>query len=275
MSRIRRYLAWVKPVLLSRYLWLMLLGLGVLLYVTYVAANQLIMPAYTRHGVQVLVPDTRGLQVEAADSLLTASNLQIRHVVSPYVPSMPRDAIVDQDPQPHTYVKPGRRVYLRVNSGQVPMVVVPTLYDLSIRQARTTLLGSKLTVGAVLRDTMPSPYQNTITRQDPTPGDSIIVGGAVDLWISSGLGTTVTKVPMVNGEDVSEAEYLLRRAKLQFVLFHVPDAGDAPPNSVVRVIPPPGTELPEGSEIRLFIAPPDSTFGAPPPPSELFLEEDG
>ena len=158
------------------------------------------------------------------------------------------------------------------------MVEVPNLYDLSIRQARTTLLASKLTVGSVLRDTMPSPYQNTITRQQPAPGDSVVVGGPVDLWISSGLGSSVTTVPPLVGEDVNEAEYLLRRSRLQFVLFEVPDPGEAPPNSVVRVIPPPGSELPEGSEIRLFIAPPGSTIGPPPLPAEieaLLDEEDG
>ena len=164
MSRIRQYLEWAKPIILSRYLWLMLLGLGTLLFLLYVVVDHLVMPAYTRHDVTVVVPDTRGLGIDQADSLLTNSNLEIRHVVAPYAPGLPRNAVVAQDPEPFSLVKPGRRVYLYVNSGQVPMVIVPTLYDLSIRQARTTLLGSKLTVGAVLRDTMPSPYQNTVTR---------------------------------------------------------------------------------------------------------------
>lgn len=269
MSRIRQYLEWAKPIILSRYLWLMLLGLGTLLFLLYVVVDHLVMPAYTRHDVTVVVPDTRGLGIDQADSLLTNSNLEIRHVVAPYAPGLPRNAVVAQDPEPFSLVKPGRSVYLYVNSGQVPMVIVPTLYDLSIRQARTTLLGSKLTVGAVLRDTMPSPYQNTVTRQAPQPGDSVVVGGSVNLWISSGLGSTVTKVPELVGENVVEAEYLLRRSKLQFVLFEVPDPGDSSPNTVIRVIPPPGSELPEGSEIRLFVAPPDSTYGPPLLPTEL------
>lgn len=269
VSRIRQYIDWTRPIILSRYLWLMLLGLGTLLFLLYAVVDQLVMPAYTRHDVAVLVPDTRGLAVDQADSLLETRNLEIRHVVAPYVPGLPRNAVVAQDPEPLSYVKPGRRVYLHVNSGQVPMVIVPTLYDLSIRQARTTLLGSKLTVGAVLRDTMPSPYRNTVTRQTPEPGDSVVVGGSVDLWISSGLGSTVTRVPELVGEDAAEAEYLLRRSKLQFVLFEVPDPGESFPNSVTRVIPPPGSELPEGSEIRLFVAPPDSTYGPPMLPTEL------
>lgn len=260
---------------LSHYLWLMLLGLLVILFLIYIAVDRFIMPAYTRHNVAVLVPDLRGLPAEEADSLLRESNLEIRHVVSPYVPGFPRDAVVKQDPEPFSAVKPGRRVYLEINSGQVPMAEVPNLYDLSIRQARTTLLASKLTAGAVLRDTMPSPYENTITRQQPQPGDSIVVGGAVDLWISSGLGSSVTTVPELVGEQVAEAEYLLRRAKLQFVLFEVPDPGDAFPNTVVRVIPPPASELPEGSEIRLFVAPPGSTHGPPPLPSALIDKEGG
>ena len=121
---------------------------------------------------------------------------------------------------------------------------------------------------------MPSPYQNTVTRQHPEPGDSVAVGGAVDLWISSGLGSSLTKVPEVIGEQMLEADFLLNVARLQFVVFEVPDPGDAFPNSVVRVIPPPGSDLPEGSEIRLFVSAPDSSYGPPPPPAALFFEED-
>jgi beta-lactam-binding protein with PASTA domain len=271
VSRFRQYLDWAKPVLRSRYLWLMLSGLGAFLLLIYVVVDQFVMPTYTRHSVAVLVPDTRGLPVAEADSILSSNDLEIRHVVAPYVPTLARDAVVDQDPEPFAYVKPGRRVYLKVNSGSAPMVLVPTLYDLSIRQARTTLLGSKLTVGTVLRDKMPSPYENTVTRQAPQPGDSVIVGGAVDLWISSGLSSAVAQVPELVGEDVSEAEYLLERSKLQFVLFEVTDAGNAFANAVVRVIPPTGSQLPQGSEIRLFVAPPDSTYGPPMLPLELRL----
>ena len=274
MGRFAKYVEWAKPVVLSRYLWLMLLGLLGILLLLYLTLDNLIMPAYTRHDTVVQVPDLRGLPSAEADSLLLVHDLDVRHVVAPYVATIERDAVIDQDPRPLSYVKPGRRIYLQVNSGQVPMVVVPTLYDLSIRQARTTLLSSKLTVGAVLRDTMPSPYQNTVTRQTPQPGDSVVVGSAVDLWISSGLGTSVTKVPEIIGEQIEEADFLLRRARLQFVLFEVPDPGNAFPNTVVRIIPPPGSDLPEGSEIRLFVAAPDSSYGPPPPPAELFLEED-
>lgn len=270
MSKLRDYIDWARPVVLSRYLWLMLVGLAAILFVLYLVLDRFIMPTYTRHDVTVSVPETRGLQVASADSVLLANGLQIRHVVSPFIPTLPRNAVVEQDPKPTALVKPGRRVYLHVNSGRAPMVSVPNLYDLSLRQARTDLFASKLTVGSVLRDSMPSPYPNTITRQVPQPGDSVMVGEAVDLWISAGLGTSVTRVPELIGEQVFEAEFLLRREKLQFVLFEVQDAGESFPNTVVRVIPPPGSELQEGSEIRLFVSAVDSTNGPPPPPADLF-----
>ena len=110
----------------------MLIGFTVLLLSAYLALDRFVMPAYTRFGVNIVVPDTRGLSVEEADSVLTAVGLEIRHVVAPYVSSLPRDAVVDQDPPSLARVKPGRRVYLRINSGQVPMVAV--LRDTSIRR---------------------------------------------------------------------------------------------------------------------------------------------
>jgi len=246
---------WAKPVVLSRYVTVTLITIAVLLTLLYGLMNFVVMPWYTRHNTGISVPDVRGLLIEDAEDVLTDRGLDVRRVVSQYVPSFRRDAVVEQDPKPNSVVKPGRRVYLRVNSGSVPMVVVPTLYDLSIRQARNSLLAEKLTLGAVLRDSMPSPYRNTVTRQVPPPGDSVAVGTAIDIWISSGLGSNITTVPEVVGVPLPEAETMLRAARLQFVVFDDPDARDADPNSVVRVIPPPGSEIPEGSEVRMFVAP--------------------
>lgn len=260
LRRIRDFIVWAKPVVFSRYIGVTVVSLGVLLVLLYSIVSILVMPWYTRHNVGISVPDTKGLPVDEAEAVLVDKGLQVRRIVAPFVPTFPRDAVVEQDPKPLAVVKPGRRVYLRVNSGRIPMVTIPTLFDLSLRQARNTLLAEKLTLGAVLRDTMPSPYRNTVTKQDPAPGDSLAVGSAVDIWISSGLGSTVTKVPEVVGIPLPEAEALLRDAKLQFVVFDDPDARDADPNSVVRIIPPAKTEIPEGSEVRLFVAPDTTSF---------------
>lgn len=255
LRRIREFVIWAKPVVFSRYVVVSVITFLTLVTLLYGLMNFVVMPLYTRHNAGISVPDVRGLLVEDAEDVLVDRGLDVRRVVSQYVPSFRRNAVVEQDPKPNAVVKPGRRVYLRVNSGSVPMVVVPTLYDLSIRQARNSLLAEKLTMGAVLRDSMPSPYRNTVTRQDPAPGDSVAVGTAIDIWISSGLGSNVTKVPEVVGVPLPEAETMLRAARLQFVVFDDPDARDADPNSVVRVIPPPGSEIPEGSEVRMFVAP--------------------
>jgi len=255
LRRIREFVDWAKPVVLSRFGGVTVITFVILTLLLYGVVNGIIMPWYTRHDTGISVPDVRGLLVEDAEYMLVDSGLEVRRLVNPYVPSYRRDAVVEQDPKPNSVVKPGRRVYLRVNSGSVPMVIVPTLRDLSIRQARSSLLAEKLTLGAVLRDTIPSPYRNTVTRQDPASGDSVIVGTAVDIWISSGLGSSITTVPDIVGVPLPEAEAMLRSARLQFVVFDDPDARNADPNSVVRVIPPPGTEIPEGSEVRMFVAP--------------------
>lgn len=255
LRRVREFIHWAKPVVLSRYVGVTIITLVGVTLVAYGVVNGILMPWYTRHDAGINVPDVRGLLVEEAEDVLTERGLEVRRVVSQYVPSHQRDAVVEQDPKPNSVVKPGRRVYLRVNSGSVPMVPVPALHDLSIRQARNSLLAGKLSLGAVLRDTIPSPFKNTVTRQDPPPGDSVTVGSAVDIWISSGLGSSITTVPDIVGIALPEAEAMLRAARLQFVVFDDPDARSADPNSVVRVIPPAGTEIPEGSEVRMFVAP--------------------
>lgn len=245
---------------------LILLGLGL-----YFVVNTLIMPSYTRHDVAVTVPDVRDRPFEEAQQTLAHYNLQAERDVQRFNPNLPRDVVVDQNPPAASQVKPGRRVYLTVNSGRTPMVILPNVLDLSLREASYRLQALGLTVQDVRPDSIPSPHRNTVTRQDPVPGDSLAKGSSVTLWYSTGLGDRYVEVPDVVGLQVDDARRQLLQQQLRSVVVDAPNrsSGDAEeeqgpdaldqaePDSnvvVVRQSQDPGTRVREGFEIRLFVA---------------------
>lgn len=241
----------------DRLLWKGLLGLVVLGLSGYGAVNYWLMPAYTRHGVSVAVPDAKNLPYDQAVRVLERRGLQPERGSGPYDPSLPRDVVVEQTPIAHQRVKPGRRIYLTVNSGETPRLRMPNLVNLSRRQAVNQIEARQLRVGEIRVDPIPSPYENTVTRQQPAAGDTIQHGTAVDLWISPGQGESFVEVPDVRGIPLPQADsLLLLDHHLRTVLVNdTSGLGGEEELRVTEQRPRPGTSVREGTEIRVTVGP--------------------
>lgn len=244
-----------RSLLTNGYFWGGLVALIAVALVFYVLVDHLVMPTYTRHDVTVEVPEVTDLSYEDARATLEAQDLRVERVTDRFDPNRPRDVVMDQNPAAQEKVKPGRRVYLTVNTGQVPHVTVPSVEGMSLREARNQLQAQRLAVEE-RPDSIPSPYRNTITRQKPAPGDSIREGSTVTLWYSTGLGEEYVAVPDVTGLTMQEARQRLLDRNLRSVVVGQRDEetfeglGDP---VVVRQSREPGTRVREGFEIRLFL----------------------
>ncbi len=256
---------WLRLLGRNRYFWG---GMGVIFavgLVAYLIIDGMILPSYTRHDVSIQVPNVESLPYKKAEARLSKRDLQVQRQVGRYNPNVDTGIVVDQTPLPTSNVKPGRRVYLTVNSGTIPTVQLPDLTGMSVREARNRVTSLGLDVGAVQEDSIPSPYANTITNQEPAPGDSLQRGNPVDLWYSTGLGEAQVEVPNVVGQTVDVAQQFLLRRELRSVVVDTSmvdeeDASEdaAPADSsakdlfVRRQGRPPGSSVRAGTEIRLF-----------------------
>lgn len=256
---------WLRLLGRNRYFWG---GVGVLFTVgliAYLIIDGMILPSYTRHDVSIQVPNVESLPYKKAEAQLSKRDLQVQRQVGRYNPNVDTGIVVDQTPLPTSNVKPGRRVYLTVNSGTIPTVQLPDLTGMSVREARNRVTSLGLDVGTVQEDSIPSPYANTITKQEPAPGDSLQRGKPVALWYSTGLGETQVEVPNVVGQTVDVAQQFLLRRELRSVVVDTSmvdeeDASEdtAPADSsakdlfVRRQGRPPGSSVRAGTEIRLF-----------------------
>ena len=258
----RRFTALLK----NEYFWGGLGGLLLLAAGAYFLFNNVIMPSYTRHDASITVPNVETRPFQEAARQLRQRNLEVERVTAQnYNADVPRNAVVDQTPPPSVQVKPGRRIYLTVNSGTTPMVQIPEVEGMSLREGVNRIRSVGLNVEDTRPDSIPSPYANTITRQTPAPGDSLKEGSGVTLWYSTGLGDTYVEVPDVTNLSVQQAQERLYDKQLRSVVVGAnPEEEEAPPTSdeedpsapadtVARQSREPGTRVRAGFEIRLYL----------------------
>jgi len=169
---------------------------------------------YTRHGSSVEVPNVVGMQADEATKILTKSGFRVEIVDSLY--DLPPDLkdkgiefgdVIMQNPKGKEKVKKGRRFYLMIRTSTPPMVEMPNLVDLSLRQAISILNAKGLKVGKVdtkpgLPPVMRQIYQGKIIK----PGTKIPKESKIDLWVGSGDGEAVEiSIPTLIGLTRNQA----------------------------------------------------------------------
>ena len=240
-------------------------GGGLLVLLAFIAAgyfliDRILMPAYVGSDVSVAVPDVRELPIEEARLRLEQMDLRVEVESSRYNPQLPRDVVVDQNPAANRRVKPGRRIYLTINTGASPEATIPAVVGISLNEAINRLNAAGLTAEEedIRPDPIPHPYPNTVTRQSPEAGQIVPEGSHVRLWYSTGLGEDYVSVPDLSGMRVAEAKTQLRSQRLNSIVLGAGSRHDADTLVVIRQSPEPGTRIREGSEIRMFVNQPES-----------------
>ena len=240
---------WLKPVVTHRYFWLGLLAVVGSLLGLYLMMNYVVMPIYTRQGAVVTVPEVRELSYEQAHNLVEDRDLKPERRDQPFNPSLPRDAVVDQNPQPNASVKPGRRIYLYVNSGARRLVTVPDVLNATEMNAKSTLAKAGIEDVEVRRDENRSPNAGTVTRQNPSAGETVGAESRLTVWVSPGLGDEEVTVPDVRGRAPVDARSALAEAGLWV------DPARAIGGTITRQEPEPGEEVRQGTEVRIYSDP--------------------
>ncbi|PSQ96634.1 MAG: penicillin-binding protein [Bacteroidetes bacterium SW_9_63_38] len=265
-----RALTWLRALATNMYFWGGLLVLSGISFGAYLLVDAVVMPSYTRHNVSTTVPNVENVPFLRAKRRLQQQDLKVQRQIGRYNPNVDTGIVVDQTPLPSAQVKPGRRVYLTVNAGEVPIVQVPDVRGMSVREAENRISSADLEVDTIQKDSIPSPYANTITEQEPVPGDSLEEGSSIDLWYSTGLGDTEVAVPNVVGLSVAEAERFLLQNELRAVLVDTTaaaeDASEPSPDAAARdslkqhlyirqQARTPGDSVRAGTEVRLYTTP--------------------
>ena len=217
--------------------------IGAIILAMAVAAH-IVMQVGTRHGARRTVPDFSGVKLDQAQRMARKYDLKLHINDSLFVPAYEGGIVLDQLPEGGVEVKPGRTVYITINSFRQKMVPVPYVAGRSLRQAKNMLEIAGLEIDElVYRADMATNYVlDEYCDGRPVAATSKIeaeLGSGVTLYVGveGGYGTTV--VPRLVGFPLKEAkgrlwELGLNVGKVDFdeVLY---DEGDCFARYMVRM----------------------------------------
>lgn len=174
-------------------------------------AAHILMRIGTRHGSRRTVPDFSGVALHDAQRIAHKHGLQLHINDSLFVPAYEGGIVLDQLPEGGVEVKPGRTVYITINSFRQKMVPVPYVAGRSLRQAKNMLEIAGLEIAElVYRADMATNYvlEEYCAGKPVTPTTRLEaeMGSGVTLYVGveSGHGTTV--VPRLVGLPLMQAK---------------------------------------------------------------------
>lgn len=248
-DRVRSELRLIGQGLRTRTFWLGFAGILVGLFLLVIFFNSVLMSGYTRQNASTTVPELRDMSYEEAVQLASEYRLRPQRRDQPYNPAFERGSVIDQNPAPESRVKPGRRIYLYVNTGAERSVAVPSVLTLQESRARSELRRLGFSEIIIQNETHHSPNAGTVSRQVPEPGVSTPLSEPITLYISIGTGSESVEVPDVRGLSPDEARAAIEDAGLWV------DATKVVDGTITRQQPDPGTTAPVGTEVSLYSVP--------------------
>ena len=171
---------------------------------------------YTKHGQGLDVPMVKGLSFEQAVQKLEAAGLKYE-VDSVFILDQPAGIVIDQDPDPNTFVKDNRTIYLTINAGKTPNTKFPDIAFKTLREAQAIIESSRLKLGDttykadVSRDVV---LEASFGGQPIQAGQTLPVGSSISLVLGDGRGNQEVDIPQLVGLTIDEAKFSLKGSAL-------------------------------------------------------------
>ncbi len=169
------------------------------------------MHVFTRHNARRVVPQFTGVKIEEAVRMAKENDLEIIVSDSLYVVAYEGGVVLDQLPADGVEVKPGRKVYLTINSRAEKMVPLPYVAGRSLRQAKNMLEIAGLEISELIyRSDMATNYileqrynGNLINKNSKIMAKA---GSGVTLYVGVAGGYGVAVIPKLAGLTLREAK---------------------------------------------------------------------
>jgi serine/threonine-protein kinase len=207
----------------------------------------------------VSVPSVVDLPVSTAEAKIRAIGLipEAQEVPS----AKEQGLVVDQNPAANDRVNMGSKVTLSVSGGP-NTVEVPDLAGFTVEEATAALKNLGLSVGGTKKVNNTRVDKDKVVESSPAAGQSVDVGSAVTLKVSSGKVVMPDVVGLTRDEAASTLSDLGFRNKTAYVISGKPE------DTVLRQSIAKGTLADYGTQVMLTVArpaPPTPTTTTPPP----------
>lgn len=166
------------------------IGLMIIVAVAIGWLAMLWLDVWTRHDSTISVPSVKSMTFDNAARMLADEGLVAVLTDSVYDKTTRPGTVIEQNPKVGTMVKEGREVYLTINAFSPKMVTLPTLTDISVRQAKSILEG--LEIKNVVEKRVPSDFQDLVLGvyykgRRLSPGARVPVNARIEIEVGEGV----------------------------------------------------------------------------------------
>jgi len=243
------------------------LYVGVILSVTGLLMDFIIMPLYVRQDQVVTLPDTQGMMLEDAITLLKDKGFNPIEKEPKLTATIESGHVYEQTPAPFSKVKKGRRVYL-TPSLEESFITVPDIIGLSKRNASLFMERSGFKIDSIFYDYSNRIPDGAIIAQSLPP--SIEAKRGTPVWVTVSLGNQPDnfKVPKLLGVSLSSAKEMVAKSGLTEGEINYRIDEELIPYTVLWQSLKAGTKLSERVSINLIVSITDVSEIPEPPDIE-------
>jgi serine/threonine-protein kinase len=165
---------------------------------------------------------------------------------------VPKNHVIDQDPDAGAAIKRGRDVKIRVSRGP-ETIAMPNLVGLSLQQSRILLTENGLCQGVLSGMISPRFDAGQIMAQYPPAGEVVYRNTCAGLLISRGPASPVFSMMDLSGFALASAIRRLEQMQLAVGSIRIIRRVDAPLETIVDQRPPAGYPVTPGNRVDLTI----------------------
>jgi serine/threonine-protein kinase len=165
---------------------------------------------------------------------------------------MPKNHVIDQDPEAGATIKRGRDVKIRVSRGP-ETIIMPNLAGLSLQQSRILLAENGLCQGlsATMRSSRYSAGQ--VIAQMPSPGDTVSRNTCADLLVNKGPAPSAFRMLDLSGLTLQTALRRLEQVHMVPGRIHIVHDSGASLETIVDQHPLAGYRVARGTPVDLTV----------------------
>ena len=200
----------------------------------------------------VVVPDLVGKDVLYGLEILSDLGLNTRVKRTSYHDQVPKNHVIDQDPEAGAAIKRGRDVKIWVSRGP-ETIVMPNLTGLSLQQSGILLTENGLCRGTFAGMTSPGNAADQVFAQYPPPGVTVSRNTCADLLISRGPSSPAFPMIDLSGFSLESAIRRLEQLQLTVGSIRIAHTLGAPLETIVDQMPLAGYRVALGSRVDLTV----------------------
>ncbi len=225
-------------------------GVAVLIF-TAILISGLLTGWFGLTGRDVDVPNFVGLR---ANDIVDGKDYKFKwNLKYAYDSLKPEGIVIDQDPKSGVKkVKENSEITLFVNSSGAS-VAVPNLKGKTEDVAKNTLKDSGF-LCEILYVEDAETAKGVVIGTDPDAGREIAVNSTIKLFVSKGPAVKTVAVPNVVGKSLNDATTELSSKGLKVNPEIINEKSDKAKDTVLKTSPLPGTEVKEGSSVKVTVS---------------------